>query len=56
MSEPTISLYELLEELRARDEAIDSLVIAYFKLEEQNKQLVETMRKLIASRSENVLG
>lgn len=44
MSVPTVSLYDLLEELRARDEAIDSLVVAYFKLEKDYKQLKEKCR------------
>lgn len=39
MTTPTVSLHDLLEELRARDEAIDSLVVAYFKLEAENKKL-----------------
>lgn len=39
MSGPTISLYDLLEELRARDETIDSLVVAYFKLEKAYEEL-----------------
>ncbi len=40
----TVSLYDLLEEIRARDEAIESLVVAYFKLEKDYKQLKEKCR------------
>ena len=40
------SLFDLLEEIRARDEAIESLVIAHFKLEAERDRLVETVRRL----------
>lgn len=44
----TVSLHDILEELRERDEAIDKLVVAYFKLEQRamelEKELAEAKR------------
>ena len=37
----TVSVHDLLEEIRMRDEAIDSLVVAYFKLEQDYQKLKE---------------
>lgn len=37
----TVSVYDLLEEIRMRDEAIDNLVVAYFKLEQDHQKLKE---------------
>lgn len=37
----TVSVHDLLEEIRMRDEAIDNLVVAYFKLEQDHQKLKE---------------
>ena len=35
----TVSLHDLLEELAARDEALEKLVVAYFTLEAKHQEL-----------------
>lgn len=39
----SVSLHDLLEEIRLRDEAIDNLVVAYFKLEKEHAALQEVV-------------